>query len=112
MGMSFWEFRSETLNCVGEVIGALPNLACLTDLAELIHGHDDQYPAGAHAALEAVVGAVARIDQMVIEGDLAYDDGGRLPDDEVERRLADHYGERRTPTWHEEDLQVEIADGS
>ena len=43
--------------------------------------------------------ALAEIDQLVQESNLAYDDGDRIGDDELRARLARHYGDQRPLSW-------------
>lgn len=73
--MSYWEFRSECLNAVHEVVGRAQH-------DEIDHAR----------ALEI-------IEQICTEGDVAYEDGERIGDDELRAKLAEDYGEARPLSW-------------
>lgn len=75
MAVGFEEFSTYALDAVHTLAG------------EALAGERDE-----HEALRL-------IEQACTEPNLAYEDGGRLEDDEVRANLLAHYGEPREPTW-------------
>jgi hypothetical protein len=73
--MSYWEFRSETLDAVAGVASAALSGAKDKDVA------------------------LREIDQLCAEGELTYEDGERIEDNRLVELVTRHYGEPRKPSW-------------
>jgi hypothetical protein len=87
MSMSFWEFRSEALGAVHEVVTA----ALEQYEAPMVSGEQDD-----------PVEVFKLIEQICMEGDLAFDgDGGQVEEDELRENLEAHYGEPREISWNQ-----------
>ncbi|MDX6648299.1 MAG: hypothetical protein QOJ97_250 [Solirubrobacteraceae bacterium] len=101
MGVGFEEFCAATVQAIGHRVHTLPDDygSKLTDVAELIDGDPDVFPERAAPALRAALETIYVVARMVVECELAYEDGGRVTDDELQRKLTEHYGRPTKPTW-------------
>lgn len=93
MATSYWEFCAQTVEEAAPL--AMELVAMLRPNLEAV----DALHASNLTPSKDLIAPVQRLEQMLREPDIAYEDGQRLTDGFVRACLRGIYGEDRQPTW-------------